>query len=233
MKILEFIFHLGVVYAIFGFLWWIPKVIIFLLSKGKAKSEAEVYILKLINYFFLVSITFRFSSDSSLGIRGMDELEGILIGGSILLMFLLGKIQKNEQQFQMMQAFPKFLKNSISVFNRKLEILMVAIAISFFVLFYFYPLSTQNLLTNWFVESIVNIADTPVFGFIFKIFGFFFLLRILTKFIGGILQLLGIKKTRETTATSSFSGMFSNQNDITEDDNKKNDDDFDDYEEVK
>ena len=107
---------------------------------------------------------------------------------------------------------------------------MILVAIGFYLLFVFIPETAFNPITNWFVESIINIADTPVFGFIFKVIGFFFLLRVLFRFIGGILQVLGLKSP-VTFQASPFSEI---DVDVEEENNKKkDDDDFDDYEEVK
>ncbi len=229
MKVLEFIFHLGVVFAVFGFLWWIFMAILALFRGGRSKNEIETYSLKLINYFFLVSVTARFAVDSRFGLKGAEEFTANVLGGMILLMYLFGKIQQKEQRLQMMVAFRGFAKQMKSVFNRKIEIALILVAIGFYLLFVFIPETAFNPITNWFVESIINIADTPVFGFIFKVVGFFFLLRVLFRFIGGILQVLGLKSPI-TMQTSPFSGIDDkNENS----DKKKDDDDFDDYEEVK
>jgi hypothetical protein len=229
MKILEFIFHLGVVFAVFGFLWWIFTALLSLLRGGRTRTSIEVYSLKLVNYFFLVSVTARFSADDRFGLRGSDDLTGMVIGGMVLLMFLLGKVQKKEQQIEMLKTFQHVSPLNARmkpVFNRNLEILMLFVALGFYGLFTFLPETAYNPVTNWFVDSIVNIVDTPVFGFIFKVIGFFFLLGVLFRFIGGILSLLGLRPP------SIQSNSYFHTNREGKDKDKK-EDDFDDYEEIK
>lgn len=229
MKILEFIFHLGVVFAVFGFLWWIFTALLSLLRGGQSKSVIETYSLKLINYFFLVSVTARFSEDDRFGLRGSDDFTGMIIGGLVLVMFLLGKIQKKEQQVAMLSAFQQVSPLSARmkpVFHRNLEIVLLFVALGFYGLFLWLPETSFNPITNWFVDSIVNIVDTPVFGFIFKVIGFFFLLSVLFKFISGFLTLIGLRPP-----TIQANSYFHVNRDG--DDKDKKDDDFDDYEEVK
>lgn len=227
MKILEFIFHLGVVFAVFGFLWWIFMAILAIFRGGRSRNEIETYSLKLINYFFLVSVTARFAVDPKFGLKGAEDQTGNIVAGLILLMYLIGKIQKKEQRLQMSMALRGFMQPVKRVFNRKVEVILLFVAIAFFTLFVFVPETSYNPVTNWFVESIINIADTPVFGFIFKVIGFFFLLNVLFRFIGGILQVLGLKSP-VTIQSTNFTD-FRN----TKDSDKSDEDDFDDYEEVK
>lgn len=227
MKILEFIFHLGVVFAVFGFLWWIFMAILALFRGGRSKNEIETYSLKLINYFFLVSVTTRFAVDPKFGLRGAEELTGHILGGLILLMYLVSKIQRKEQRLQMIAQFSRFGRLPKPVFNRKIEVGLVVLALLFFFMFTFLPDTSYNPITNWFVDSIINIVDTPVFGFIFKVVGFFFLLSVLFKFVGSILQLLGIKPPVSVQSTSFTDFRDDNS------EQKSDDDDFDDYEEIK
>ena len=228
MKIIEFIFHLGVVFAVFGFIWWVFMAILALFRGGRSRNEIETYSLKLINYFFLVSVTARFVVDKRFGLKGAEELTAHIIGGMILLMYLFGKIQKKEQRLQLMVAFKGFSSRLKKVFNRKVEIALVILAIGFYLLFIFVPNTTLNPVTNWFVESIINIADTPIIGFVFKVIGFFFLLSVLFRFVGGILSILGLQNPIQFQA-SSFSDFNDKNDDTTQNDN----DDFDDYEEIK
>ncbi len=59
-----------------------------------------------------------------------------------------------------------------------------------FTAFSFFPQYATNPLSLWFHESIINIEDTPVFGFIFKVVGFFFLVSLIMKMVSGITFIL-------------------------------------------
>ena len=64
--------------------------------------------------------------------------------------------------------------------------------------------------------TIVDIEDTPVFGFIFKVIGFFFMVSIIMKVVQGF--------------TALVTGSANNEGD---DNSEDSDDDFDDYTEIK
>lgn len=105
-----------------------------------------------------------------------------------------------------------------NTFHLKTEIAVIAIALSAFVLFWFYPAYASNPISIWFHESIINIEDTPVFGFIFKVVGFFFLLNLIFKMLGAITFILN---------GGRFGGRTNSNNR-----NNQDDDHFDDYTEI-
>ena len=57
MELINFIFRLGVVFAIFGFIWGIIQIGYNLLRAGSKKSIGEDYLIKTVKYFFLVDVT--------------------------------------------------------------------------------------------------------------------------------------------------------------------------------
>ena len=81
---------------------------------------------------------------------------------------------------------------------------------------FFFPELASNSASLWFHESIVDIQDTPVFGFIFKVIGFFFMLTILIRLFSSFTFLLSGKAFTKATNPES----------------KENDQQFDDYEEI-
>ena len=107
------------------------------------------------------------------------------------------------------------MKSVRPAFDMRYEIAVIALSLGLFTTFYFFPNLAYNPISNWFLDSILNIEDTPVFGFIFKVIGFFFLLSVLSKIFGAIMLLL-------TGPPRDMSN-----------DNRDDDDDFDDYVEIK
>ncbi len=105
-----------------------------------------------------------------------------------------------------------------TIFNLKAEIASIVFAVAVFVFFIFYPVFAQNPISSWFYSSILDIESTPVFGFIFKVIGFFVLLGILMKILNGFTFLLSGRPIA-SVETEFRSG-------------KSNKDDFDDFEEV-
>lgn len=220
MDILNFIFRLGVVFAIFGFLWWLFQAAYMLLRAGSRPSLAETYVVKLIRYFFLVDVTFIFCVDTS---GGHVDIQNATIAGLILLTYFIGKLQNAQLKTQFFsfrnQGNMEFMNQLKPQFDFKAESVVIGLAIGFFTFFIFYPSFAENPMSNWFFESIINIEETPVFGFVFKVIGFFFMLSILMKFLQGFLTLMSGGKI-PGGPPSDHSGQ-------------KGKDDFDDYEEIR
>ena len=93
--------------------------------------------------------------------------------------------------------------------------------LTLFTVLWFYPWLATNSASRWFHESILSIENAVIFGFIFKIIGFFFILSLIFKMVGSISFLLNGGKAPNSNND--------NDNAIGNDSNRT---DFDDYEEV-
>jgi hypothetical protein len=214
MSLLDFIFRLGVLFAIYGFLWGLIEIVISLLRAGAQRSIPEVYLVKALKYFFLVDVTFLFCVEQ-LGAKTVVVDQGIM-AGIILLMYFLGKLQQQQNRSRIFQMGFNSMPMMKQHFNIRAELGVISVALGAFVLFWFYPHFAYNPLSQWFHESIINIEDTPVFGFIFKIIGFFFMLSIIFKVVNAFTLILS-------------GAAFRNQAPKEE---SGSDDNFDDYEEI-
>ena len=59
MELINLIFRLGVVFAIFAFIWFFISLGLKLLTGGIGrKALGEIYLIKGLQYFFLVNVTF-------------------------------------------------------------------------------------------------------------------------------------------------------------------------------
>jgi hypothetical protein len=223
MNIIQIIFKIGVLLAIYGFIWFFINLLISILMSGRQKTLGEFYFSKGIKSVFLVNVLYLFGLDD----RQNDiDLFNMIISGLILLMYFVGQMQKNEQQAAMMQRFAGVFNNMLAntIFNRKAEIIVFSIALAFYIFLFFFPVVAKNPIALWFYENVIALEKTPIIGFIFKIVGFFFLLRILIKIFNGIMFMLSGKPLFQVN--SRFSAGRKR--------NKKDDEDsFDDYEEVK
>lgn len=217
MELLNFIFRLGVVFAIFGFLFGLFEIGLALLSAGRRKTMIEEYVIKLVKYLFLVDVTFLFCMD----ISGEEISQyNLVVTTLVLLTYFIGKLQSKQQQQAMFSMMGNGMIQPFSNFNLKAEIAVISVAIALFVFFIFMPGLASNPASIWFHESILNIEDTPVFGFIFKVIGFFFVISMILKMINAFSYLMSGKAFIQ--ARSGF-GKFND---------KKKDDDFDDFEEI-
>ena len=216
MNLLDFVFRLGVLFAIYGFLWGIIEIGLWILSSGRIRSKGLSYFIKAIKYFFLADVTFLFCLDAESS--NMVEINRVIFAGIILLTYFIGKLQQNQNRSMLFKFAGRGLPVQQNNFNMQMEVLVIAISLVIFSSFWFFPEFSLNPISLWFKESIVNIEDTPVFGFIFKIIGFFFLVSLLFKMASAFTFLLsggkGPTAPMDPTGTS------------------RNDDSFDDFEEI-
>lgn len=107
-------------------------------------------------------------------------------------------------------------------FNLTAEAIIITASIVAFILFWFFPEFAVNPIAEWFREKTIDMEKAPVFGFIFKIVGFFFLLSLIFKMVNTVLFFLNGGKINHS----------SNQNENSNNHQLNNDNHFDDYEEL-
>lgn len=220
VEVLNFIFRIGVILAVYNFLWWLIMLAISILRGGSPKMAFEVYFIKIIRYGFLVDVIYLFTVHQADGLSVVNDL---IIAALILLLYFIGRAQKRQNRqmlFSMrmggnVSGLESLMKSVRPAFDMRYEIAVITLSLGLFTTFYFFPNLAYNPISNWFLDSILNIEDTPVFGFVFKVIGFFFLLSVLSKIFGAIMLLL-------TGPPRDMSN-----------DNRDDDDDFDDYVEIK
>lgn len=213
---LNFIFRLGVVFAIFGFLWGLIDIGLRLLTASRQRTLVETYLIKGVKYLFLVTVTFLFCL-GDLNTRIPVSYQ-VVLAGIVLLTYFVGKLQNSQNRVALFQMMGRGLPQTpVISFNLKAEIGVIAAALILFTVLWFYPSLADNRLSRWFQESILSIENAVFFGFIFKVIGFFFILNMIFKMIGGITFLLnGGKRPASKNGNDDDSGN----------------DDFIDYEEI-
>ncbi len=203
MEVLNYIFKIGVILAVYNFLWWLIKLGLNVLRGGGQKQLLEIYLVKAVRYTFLTDVLFLFSLQQN---ADQIELDSILLTGLVLLIYFVGKIQKRQQRQSFFSVrgqanipgINDILERMKPKFDLRYEALVVVLAMGLFSGFYFKPDLASNTISNWFLENILGIMDAPVFGFIFKIIGFFFMLSVIFKIIAGFIAVLtGRSATRQ------------------------------------
>lgn len=220
MNLLNFAFLMGVMFAVFAFLWGFVRLSITLLRpKHFERSIMEEYSIKALQYFFLIDVTFLFCLNHNNS--GYILPYELYTGAMILVVYFVGKLQNRQKRSMLFKAsIGESMKFLTPVFNLKAEIGVILFGIGMFVFFIFYPDFAQNPISNWFYESIIGIEEAPFIGFIFKVIGFFILLSILNKLINGVFYLISGKPLVTTQ-------MYVNDETKKDDPSK-----FDDFEEL-
>lgn len=217
MDLINLIFRLGVLFAIYGFLWFFIELALKLLIGGRKRTLGEIYLIKTVKYLFLVNVTFLFCLEQ------LDEPDfqvnylSLVPSFIVLMVYFLGKLQQKEQRIQMMTNFTKGMQEV--PFNRHWELALILLSGLAFSGLVFYPQFSENGISRWFQESILDIENTVLIGFVFKVIGFFFLIGMFFKMLNALNYIISGKPL-----VNVKTGFSSKKN--------SSDDSFDDFEEI-
>lgn len=210
MEFFNLIFRLGVVLAIFSFIWGFIKIGLTILRGGMPLSVPMNVGIKTLQYLLLAEVTILFcTSDNG------NYLAEAVTTGLILLMYFIGKMQNQRLKFRMVQFQGQGLSAPTAP-NMKAEFAIIILAMTLFTFLVINPVFAENQVSIWFYTSIKDIESTPIFGFIFGIVGFFFSLSIIFRMVNSISMILSGK-------------AFEKQ--VSEETNEQSDK-FDDFEEI-
>ena len=227
MEVLNFIFVLGINFSIFGFIWGLIMLVVRLFKNPAQPSNVSLdYVLRIIKYFLLVSVIANYINK----FQGSDldtnsGIANLITGAIVLALYLLGKLQNRAVLHQMGQH-PLF-KQFASTIDPKVERFLLLGSVVYFILCVIYPQMVDNKLVNWFTDSIQNIYDTPIIGWVFAIIAFFFLVTIILRAANVIGRLLNGQSIMQPSVNTKFTYE---QRDFHSDQTRQ--DKFSDYEDV-
>lgn len=218
MEFISLIFRLGVILAIFSFIWGILKFGFVLLRGGVPMSYPLNLAFKTVQYLLIADVAIIFCQANP-----NETLATSITTGLILLMYFIGKVQK--MQFKTMMSIQIQGRNLTETIKPKmgLEFGIVALAMAVFGFLLWKPEFAENAISTWFYKNIVDIENTPIFGFIFKVVGFFFTIGMLLRMFNALSIIFS---GRAFGRNQDNSGQDQNRN------NNRQDNHFDDYEEV-
>lgn len=215
MDLLNLIFRLGVLFAIYGFLWFFIDLGLSFLRAGRQKTIGENYLIKSVKYLFLVNVTFLFCLDLN---KNDVSFYNVMPSAIVLVTYFIGKLQQQQQRLQLFGQLNAQIPQT-NDFNLKTEIILIVVSIALFIGFLFFPQYASNNIANWFKSSILDIESTVIIGFIFKVIGFFFLLGMIMKMINAINYIISGKPVVDIKTNFQSNS-------------KKDEDKFDDFEEI-
>ena len=215
MDLLNLIFKLGVLFSIYGFLWFFIDLGLSFLAAGRKRTTVEIYLLKGIKYAFLVNVTFLFSIDLN---KHHINFYNLMPSALILITYFIGMLQQKQRRQVFLGQFAK--GTTAEGINIKSEIFLITLSSFLFFALLWYPQFAENAVALWFQKSILDIESTVIIGFIFKIIGFFFLLGMIFKMLNAVNYLISGKPLFD------IKSRFSKIN------NKKDNTHFDDFEEL-
>lgn len=216
MDLIRLVFQLGVLFAIYSFIWFFIDLGLALLVAGRNRALPEIYLIKAVKYLFLVNVTFLFALEKN----NTLSVIGVIPSATVLVVYFLGKFQQKQRQAQVLSQFGGKGFGLGLDFDRRYEIGVIALAVMLFILLLTFPEYAENNIATWFRQSIIDIEKTVIIGFIFKVIGFFFLLGMLLKMVNAFNYLIS---GRPLVDFQTYMGGKTTKN---------TKDDFDDYEEI-
>lgn len=188
MDYFRYIFYLGIVYVVFSLIWFfIAQALKFLLKAGKEEQPWQGYALKVIQYYFLASLTLMKASEF---IENKPQLANnavvlYLLGAVILYLYLYGKYERAKQFSGISSTISMMRGGKVKKLSVAQKTKYVPHIIGVTVIFYLVSLQLPALVTNpvntWFLVNINDFYDTILIKWILGIIGFFFMLGMIVK----------------------------------------------------
>jgi hypothetical protein len=189
-----------------------------LLRGGVPMSYPLSLAFKTVQYLLIADVAIIFCTNNPNG-----NLSTSITTGLILLMYFIGKVQN--MQFKAMMSIQiqgRALTEGVKP-KMALEFGIVALAMAVFGFLLWKPEFAENAISSWFYKNIIDIEDTPIFGFIFKVVGFFFTIGMLLRMFYALSMIFSGR---------AFGRNRDNDDRPQSENNNRQDNHFDDYEEV-
>jgi len=205
MKALSLIFQLGVLFSAFAFIWFWLQLLLMIVLPENVRTQFR-YFLQLLQSLFLGVLVLKFVAKE----EGSLTLNGMLVLSLITYFLYLLRNLRSEQNAMQLQLYTNLYKK-VKMKN-EWELAVALISISITILWVFFPVALDSVVTQWFYEQTQDLIQIPIIGWIFKLAGFFFLLATLIRFLAAITWMLRGSKSKPPMRDS---------------------DQFDDFEEIK
>ena len=205
MKALSLIFQLGVLFSAFAFIWFWLQLLLMIVLPENVRTQFR-YFLQLLQSLFLGVLVLKFVAKE----EGSLTLDGMLVLSLITYFLYLLRNLRSEQNAMQFQLYTNLYKK-VKMKN-EWELAVALISISITILWVFFPVALDSVVTQWFYEQTHDLIQIPIIGWIFKLAGFFFLLATLIRFLAAITWMLRGPKSNPP---------------------KRDADEFDDFEEIK
>jgi hypothetical protein len=176
MNILTHIFHLGVLFSAFAFLWFWIQLLLVLILPEQYKIPIR-YFLQLLQSLFLGVLVLKFVYKN----EGNLQFGGMLILSLITyFLYLLRNLRSTKHSIQF-KVYSNLYKNLKMKNDWEWAVALISLTITIF--WVFYPVALDSVVTNWFYRETHELINVAIIGWIFKIAGFFFLIGTLFRFI--------------------------------------------------
>lgn len=197
MKVLELLFQLGILFSAFAFLWfWIQLLLVFLVPMN-VRLQLR-YFLQLLHSLFLGALVLKFMQMENPPL-GFNAVLGI--GMLTYFLYLIRNIRSRDALMRV-EVYANFVEKLKTKNEWEWTLAFISVGIS--LLWVAYPSALDSAATLWFYQQTKYLMEIPVLGWIFKIFGFFFVIGTLFRFLRAVLWLMNPKPKTRSTENEGF-----------------------------
>ncbi len=197
MKVLELLFQLGILFSAFAFLWfWIQLLLVFLVPMN-VRLQLR-YFLQLLHSLFLGALVLKFMQMENPPL-GFNAVLGI--GMLTYFLYLIRNIRSRDAMMRV-EVYANFVEQLKTKNEWEWTLAFISVGIS--LLWVAYPSALDSAATLWFYQQTKYLMEIPVLGWIFKIFGFFFVIGTLFRFLRAALWLMNPKPKTRSTENEGF-----------------------------
>ncbi|MEY3048885.1 MAG: hypothetical protein RL365_923 [Bacteroidota bacterium] len=189
MNALSLIFQLGVLFSAFAFIWFWLQLLLMIILPENIRTQFR-YFLQLLQSLFLGVLVLKFVAN----VEGSLTVNSMLILSLITYFLYLSRNIRSEQNAVQVQLYTNLYKK-VKMKN-EWELAVALISISITILWVFFPVALDSVVTQWFYEQTQDLIKIPIIGWIFKLAGFFFLLATLVRFLAAIMWMLRGPKSK-------------------------------------
>lgn len=177
MNIIDFLFECGIIYVVFSFIWSFFMFLYNMATQFRKKGTIETYLFKFLNTYVLISLMAMLTYKYMVMPHHSPALYAT-VGLLTLYSYLIGRLERNRMMIQLNNNVMRF---GASELNMRMESLLIPLALLYFVVCLVKPLIAVNAVTVWFHQSIDQLYQTPIIGWIFAFIGVLMLLGLLIR----------------------------------------------------
>jgi hypothetical protein len=197
MNLLELLFQLGILFSAFAFLWfWIQLLLVFLVPMN-VRLQLR-YFLHLLHSLFLGALVLKFLQMENPPL-GFNAMLGIVL--LTYFLYLLRNIRSRDAMMRV-EVYSNLTEKLKTKNEWEWTLAIISVGIS--LLWVIYPSALDSTATLWFYQQTKHLMEIPVLGWIFKIFGFFFVMGTFIRFFSAVIWLVSPRPKTITNEREGF-----------------------------
>lgn len=194
MKVLVLLFHLGVLFAGFAFLWFWMELLLKLVLPLKIRVPSK-YILKLLKSLFLGTLVLKFNQmqEGDLAFNA-----SLFVSMLAYFLYLIRGIKNENSRLQV--KFNSNLQPKVKN-NVKLEWSIAFLSVAITMLWTYFPKILDSATTEWFYTQTHYFLSVPLLGWVFRLSGLFFVIGTIVRFASGLYWIVSKPKKKQDPNT--------------------------------